>query len=99
MLGLMGFMDAAALGRLAYVSRALYVFSHVEDLWKGLVVQVCVFLSVSESQMRPPFLVKKGVVLCYPAPFNVSDVGRSNIRQHCAEVLIGKYKEDIAGVV
>ncbi|CAN0055880.1 unnamed protein product, partial [Hapterophycus canaliculatus] len=41
MLGLMGFMDAPSLGRLAYASRALYVFAHVEDLWKGLVVQVC----------------------------------------------------------
>eukprot|EP00752_Nemacystus_decipiens_P007525 g6725.t1 len=38
-LELMGFMDAAALGRLASVSRALYVFAHVEELWKGLVVQ------------------------------------------------------------
>ncbi|CAM9976017.1 unnamed protein product, partial [Scytosiphon promiscuus] len=39
MLGLMGFMDASSLGRIAYVSHALYVFAHVEDLWKGLVVQ------------------------------------------------------------
>eukprot|EP00903_Cladosiphon_okamuranus_P006136 g6039.t1 len=38
-LELLGFMDASCLGRLAYVSRALYVFSHVEELWKGLVVQ------------------------------------------------------------
>lgn len=40
MLDLMGFMDAPSLGRLASVSRALYVFAHVEELWKGLVVQV-----------------------------------------------------------
>lgn len=40
MLDLMGFMDASSLGRLAPVSRALYVFAHVEELWKGLVVQV-----------------------------------------------------------
>ena len=41
MLDLMGFMAAPCLGRLACVSRALYVFAHVDELWKGLVVQVC----------------------------------------------------------
>lgn len=40
MLDIMGYMDAPALCRLAYTSRALYVFAHVDDLWKGLVVQV-----------------------------------------------------------
>ncbi|CAN0438463.1 unnamed protein product, partial [Ectocarpus fasciculatus] len=39
MLDLLCFLDAPALGRLACVSRALYVFSHVEELWKTLVVQ------------------------------------------------------------
>ncbi len=40
MLDLMGYMDAPSLGRLAFVSHALYVYAHVEDLWKGLVVRV-----------------------------------------------------------
>lgn len=40
MLDLMGFMDAHSLGKLAFVSRALYVYAHVEELWKTLVVQV-----------------------------------------------------------
>ena len=40
MLDLMGFASARCLGRLACVSRALYVFAHVNDLWKGLVMQV-----------------------------------------------------------
>lgn len=40
MLDLLCFLDAPALGRLACVSRALYVFAHVEELWKTLVVQV-----------------------------------------------------------
>lgn len=40
MLDLMGFMDAHSLGKLASVSRALYVYAHVEELWKTLVVQV-----------------------------------------------------------
>jgi len=40
MLDLMGYMDAPSLGKLAFVSHALYVFAHVEDLWKGLVVRV-----------------------------------------------------------
>lgn len=40
MLDLMGFMGAHSLGRLAFVSRALYVYAHVEELWKTLVVQV-----------------------------------------------------------
>eukprot|EP00904_Undaria_pinnatifida_P004790 jgi/Undpi1/1440/HiC_scaffold_11.g04831.m1 len=39
MLDLMGFASARCLGRLACVSRALYVFAHVNDLWKGLVMQ------------------------------------------------------------
>lgn len=43
MLELMGFMDAPSLGLLASVSRALYVFAHVEELWKGLVVQVYIY--------------------------------------------------------
>ncbi|CAM9578770.1 unnamed protein product [Ectocarpus sp. 12 AP-2014] len=38
-LDLLCFLDAPALGRLACVSRALYVFAHVEELWKTLVVQ------------------------------------------------------------
>lgn len=36
----MGYMDATSLCRLACVSRAVYVFAHVDELWKGLVVQV-----------------------------------------------------------
>ncbi|CAM9281999.1 unnamed protein product [Ectocarpus sp. 6 AP-2014] len=39
MLDLLCFLDAPALGRLACASRALYVFAHVEELWKTLVVQ------------------------------------------------------------
>lgn len=44
MLDVMGFMDARSLGSLAFVSRALYVYAHVEELWKTLVVQVCYML-------------------------------------------------------
>lgn len=40
MLDLMTCMDAPALCCLAYVSRAFYVFAHVDDLWKTLVLEV-----------------------------------------------------------
>lgn len=36
----MGYMDVASLGSLAVVSRAVYVYAHVEEVWKALVVQV-----------------------------------------------------------
>lgn len=39
MVELLGCLDAPSLCRLAFVSRALYVFSHMDDLWKGLLVQ------------------------------------------------------------
>lgn len=40
MLDLMGYMGVASLGSLVVVSRAVYVYAHVEELWKALVVQV-----------------------------------------------------------
>lgn len=58
MLELMGFMDAPSLGRLASVSRALYVFAHVEELWKSLVVQVfCAWLFTSARQFLAYFFI------------------------------------------
>lgn len=49
---LMGCLDAPSLCRVACVSRALYVFSHVDDLWKGLLLQASVFLLASFDDPR-----------------------------------------------
>lgn len=39
MVELMALMDASALCRLAHVSRALYIFSHADDIWKALFME------------------------------------------------------------
>jgi hypothetical protein len=40
-LGVLELLSAADLARVGLVSKAFYCFAHTNDLWKGLVLQVC----------------------------------------------------------
>lgn len=72
MLDLMGYMDAPSLGRLAFVSHALYVFAHVEELWKGLVVRVSSAWCGSACPItsEPVFFSERLAVCSFHAPLS-----------------------------
>jgi hypothetical protein len=52
-LGILGLLDPEQLAKLTTVSKAFYCFASHEDLWKAIVLQVCVNLIAWCISKRP----------------------------------------------